>query len=187
MARKQAFQQRSGTISESVQLVRGAAETIAMRIEYLAAIAIDWRFILSARGRPKSSPRLPAAQLASLLAESVDPFLLRSVGRSPRATILSGSSGEKRVIPLPHIPSRSHPYVRPSSVGLDARLVPLLCLCRNVASGPSDIDVVDGARSRHRGAIGWFVGDESHQGSRPHANYHDRFGYRQERVSDSRH
>ena len=78
MARKQAFQQRSGTISESVQLVRGAAETIAMRIEYLAAIAIDWRFILSARGRPKSSPRLPAAQLASLLAESVDPFLLRS-------------------------------------------------------------------------------------------------------------
>ena len=51
----------------------------------------------------------------------------------------------------------------------------------------SAVDVVDGARSRHRGAIGWFVGDESHQGSRPHANYHDRFGYRQERVSDSRH
>src|SRR5882672_7859219 len=48
-------------------------------------------------------------------------------------------------------------------------------------------DVVDGARSRHRSAIGWFVGDESHQGSRPHANYHDRFGYRQEHVSDSRH
>ena len=48
-------------------------------------------------------------------------------------------------------------------------------------------DVVDGARSRHRSAIGWFVGDESHQGSRPHANYHDRFGYRQERVPGSRH
>ena len=52
---------------------------------------------------------------------------------------------------------------------------------------PSTIDVVDGARSRHRSAIGWFVGDESHQGSRPHANYHDRFGYRQERVPGSRH
>jgi putative ABC transport system substrate-binding protein len=51
----------------------------------------------------------------------------------------------------------------------------------------SGFDVVDGARSRPRGAIGWFVGDESHQGSCPHANYHDRFGYRQERVSDSRH
>lgn len=48
-------------------------------------------------------------------------------------------------------------------------------------------DVVDGARSRHRSAIGWFVEDESHEGSRPHANYHDRFGYRQERVPGSRH
>jgi hypothetical protein len=51
----------------------------------------------------------------------------------------------------------------------------------------SAADVVDGARSRHRSAIGWFVGDESHEGSRPHANYHDRFGYRRERVSGSRH
>jgi hypothetical protein len=51
----------------------------------------------------------------------------------------------------------------------------------------SGVDVVDGARSRHRSAIGWFVGDESHQGSRPHANYHDRFGYRKERVPGSRH
>jgi len=50
----------------------------------------------------------------------------------------------------------------------------------------SAIDVVDGARFRHRSAIGWFVEDESHEGSRPHANYHDRFGYRQERVSGSR-
>jgi transposase len=33
----------------------------------------------------------------------------------------------------------------------------------------SAADVVDGARSRHRSAIGWFVGDESHEGSRPHA------------------
>src|SRR5258708_25312204 len=30
----------------------------------------------------------------------------------------------------------------------------------------SAIDVVDGARSRHRSAIGWFVKDESHEGSR---------------------
>src|SRR5437868_4344167 len=30
----------------------------------------------------------------------------------------------------------------------------------------SAFDVVDGARSRHRSAIGWFVGDESHEGSR---------------------
>jgi hypothetical protein len=56
-----------------------------------------------------------------------------------------------------------------------------------VGGAMSAIDVVDGARSRHRSAIGWFVGDESHQGSRPHANYHDRFGYRQERVPGSRH
>src|SRR5215831_18339168 len=50
----------------------------------------------------------------------------------------------------------------------------------------SESDVVDGARSRHRSAIGCFVGNESHEGSRPHANYHDRFGYRQERVCGSR-
>ena len=31
----------------------------------------------------------------------------------------------------------------------------------------SESDMVDGARSRHRSAIGWFVGDESHEGSRP--------------------
>src|SRR6266516_4085916 len=29
------------------------------------------------------------------------------------------------VTPLPHIPWRSHPYVRSSSVGLNARIVPL--------------------------------------------------------------
>src|ERR1700748_1248612 len=31
------------------------------------------------------------------------------------------------------------------------------------------------------------VVDESHEGSRPDASYHDRFGYRQERVSGPRH
>src|SRR5207302_6890429 len=59
-------------------------------------------------------------------------------------------------------------------------------LNRFAALHESAFDVVDGARSRHRSAIGWFVGDESHEGSRPHANYHDWFGYRQERVSGSR-
>src|SRR6266576_2915739 len=44
------------------------------------------------------------------------------------------------VTPLPHIPWRSHPYVRSSSVGLNARIVPLLLLRHNVASGTSDID-----------------------------------------------
>ena len=29
----------------------------------------------------------------------------------------------------------------------------------------SVVDVVDGARSRHRSAIGWFVADESHEGA----------------------
>src|SRR5438045_3777507 len=32
-----------------------------------------------------------------------------------------------------------------------------------------------------------IVTDESHDGSRPHANYHDRVGYRQESVSSPRH
>src|SRR5580704_7594884 len=32
-----------------------------------------------------------------------------------------------------------------------------------------------------------IVADESHEGSRPDASYHDRFGYRQERVSGPRH
>ena len=40
--------------------------------------------------------------------------------------------------------------------------------------------MVAGARSRHRSAIGWSY--ESHEGSRPDASYHDRFGYRQERF-----
>ena len=76
-------------------------------------------------------------------------------------------------------------YWNSSSVGLF--IAPVVSGPRQISASASAFDVVDGARSRHRGAIGWFVGDESHEGSRPHANYHDRFGYRQERVSDSRH
>src|SRR5262245_3214572 len=54
-------------------------------------------------------------------------------------------------------------------------------------AGTAAFDVVDGARSRHRSAIAWFVGDESHEWSRPHANYHYRVGYREERVPGSWH
>jgi hypothetical protein len=61
--------------------------TIAMRIEYLAAIAIA-AFVAGAGLAVHSVGSLPpekqstpaAAQLATLLAESVDPFLLRSGG-----------------------------------------------------------------------------------------------------------
>ena len=90
--RKQAFQgwvkQRSGTISESVRLVRGAdGGTITMRVEYLAAIALA-AFAAGAGLAVHSVDSLPpekqstpaAAQLATRLAESVDPFLLRSSG-----------------------------------------------------------------------------------------------------------
>ena len=89
-ARKQAFQgwvkQRSGTISESVPLVRGAdGETIAIENQYLAAIAIAAvaagiglavHSVGSLSPEKQSTPA--AAQLATLLAGSVDPFLLRS-------------------------------------------------------------------------------------------------------------
>jgi hypothetical protein len=88
-ARKQAFRgwvkQRSGTISESVGLVRGAdGGTIAMRIEYLAAIAVaafvaGGLAVHSVASPPPDKQSTPA-QLATLLAESVDPFLLRSGG-----------------------------------------------------------------------------------------------------------
>jgi hypothetical protein len=76
---------RSGTISESVRLVRGAdGGTIAMRIEYLAAIAIVTAgaglAVYSAGTLPPEKQSTPAAQLATLLAESVDPFLHRSGG-----------------------------------------------------------------------------------------------------------
>ena len=74
-----------GTISVSVRLVRGSdAGTIAMRIEYLAAIVI----VAAGAGLAVHSVSLPpgkqstpaTAQLATVLAESVDPFLHRSGG-----------------------------------------------------------------------------------------------------------
>ena len=77
---------RSGTISETVRLVRGAdGGTIAMRIEYLAAIAIvaagAGLAVHSVGSLPPEKQSTPAAaQMATLLAESVEPFLLRSRG-----------------------------------------------------------------------------------------------------------
>jgi hypothetical protein len=77
---------RSGTISERVQLFRGAdGGTIAMRIGYLAAIAIvaagAGLAVYSVSSLPPETQSTPAAtQLAALLAESVDPFLHRSGG-----------------------------------------------------------------------------------------------------------
>ena len=77
--------QGSGTISESARLVRGAdGGTIAMRIEYLAAIAIAAFAAgsgLAVGSLPPEKQSTPAAtQLATLIAESVDPFLHRSGG-----------------------------------------------------------------------------------------------------------
>ena len=77
---------RSGTISESAGLVRGAdGGTIAMRIEYLAAIAIVavaagvGLAVHSVGSLPPEKQSTPvAAQFA--LAESVDPFLHRTGG-----------------------------------------------------------------------------------------------------------
>ena len=80
------MQQRSGTISGSVRLARGTdGGTIAMRIEYLAAIAIVAAgvglAVHSAGSLPPEKQSTPAAtQLAALLADSVDPFLHRSGG-----------------------------------------------------------------------------------------------------------
>ena len=68
------------------RLVRGVdAGTIAMRIEYLAAIAIvaagAGLAVHSVGSLPPEKQSTPAAaQLAALLAESVDPFLHRSGG-----------------------------------------------------------------------------------------------------------
>jgi hypothetical protein len=83
---KARVKQRSGTISESVRLVRGAdGGTIAMRIEYLAAIALaavavgTGLAVHSVGSLPPEKQYTPAAtQLA--LAKSVEPFLLRSGG-----------------------------------------------------------------------------------------------------------
>ena len=89
-------QQRSGIISESVQLVPlGSVETITMRIEYLAAIAIAAVAAgtglavrsLSARGSPKKRFTPAAAQLATLSLNPWIRFCFDPVGRSPRATI----------------------------------------------------------------------------------------------------
>ena len=75
-----------GTISESVRLVRGSdGGTIAMRIEYLAAIAIA-AFVAGTGLAVHSVGSLPpestavAAQMATRLAESTDPFLHRTGG-----------------------------------------------------------------------------------------------------------
>ena len=62
--------------------------TIAMRIEYLAAIVIvaagAGLAVHSVGSLPPEKQSTPAAtQLAALLAESVDPFLLRSDRRKP--------------------------------------------------------------------------------------------------------
>jgi hypothetical protein len=79
-------EQHSGTISESARLVHGAIKgTIAMRTEYLAAIAMA---VLVACGLVNSLSSLPpekqstpaATQVADRLAETVDPFLRRSGG-----------------------------------------------------------------------------------------------------------
>ena len=68
-------------------LVRGAMRgTIAMRLEYLAAIAIvafavGTGLAIHSVGSPHGKRSTPdAAQLATRLAESVDPLLLRSGG-----------------------------------------------------------------------------------------------------------
>ena len=76
----------SGTIPERVRLVRGVdGGTIAMRIEYFAAIAIIAAGTGLAVHSVGSLPidvesTIDATQLAALLAQSVDPFLHRSGG-----------------------------------------------------------------------------------------------------------
>jgi hypothetical protein len=81
-------EQHSGTISEGARLVHGAMKgTIAMRTEYLAAIAIavlaacTGLAVNSLGSLPREKQSTPAATLvADRLAESVDPFLIRSGG-----------------------------------------------------------------------------------------------------------
>jgi hypothetical protein len=71
------------------------------------------------------------------------PFVERSArhirGRSLRVTILCISSGKERCNALPPIPGARIHTSRSSSVGLSARIVLLLLLRRNVASGTSEI------------------------------------------------
>ena len=61
-----------------------------------------------------------------------------------------------------------------------------LLQCMSPVLHESGSDVVDDARSQQRLA-GKVIVARITQGSRPHANYHDRFGYRQERVPGPRH
>jgi hypothetical protein len=42
----------------------------------------------------------------------------------------------------------------------------------------AESDVVDGTRAQASRCRAVIAGNESHEGSRQHANYHDRFGYR---------
>src|SRR5215475_820244 len=77
-----------GTILESARLVSGAMKvTIAMRIEYLAAIVIavlaagTGLAVNSVGSLPSAKQSTPTAvQAADRLAETVDPFFLRSGG-----------------------------------------------------------------------------------------------------------
>ena len=57
-----------------------------MRIEHLAAIGIAGGLAVHSAGSlpPEKQSTPAAAQLATLSAESVDPFLLRSGGQRPR-------------------------------------------------------------------------------------------------------
>jgi hypothetical protein len=66
--------------------------------------------------------------------------LVGILGQSPRARILGVSSGKERCRLC--LTSRALASIRhvPRSVGLNARIVPLLLPTRNVASGISDID-----------------------------------------------
>ena len=77
-----------GTISEGVRLVRGTdGGTIAMRIEYLAAIAMaavvagTGLAVHSVGSLPPEKQSTPVSSLsATRLAQSVDPFLFRTGG-----------------------------------------------------------------------------------------------------------
>jgi hypothetical protein len=80
--------QRSGNHFRECRLARGAdGGTIAMRFKYLAAIAIAafaasiGLAVHSVGSLPPEKQSTPAAaQVATVLAESLDPFLLRSGG-----------------------------------------------------------------------------------------------------------
>ena len=81
-------------------------------------LAQYWRSILSARCRPKSSPRLPPPNWRPCWLSPWIRFCFGPVGRSPRATILSASSGKERCNALPHIPRA---LAEPVSQGCQSR------------------------------------------------------------------